>query len=242
MNNSSVAFNIDKNIAVWLGENDVQIEDVFVLLCIADIEDNLETFNNYLRHKTPDQKLVYLQKLVRKQWIDMEYDIEEYSIDNYTVSEEGRRIINFLKGREIIKSVELVNLTSKEEVTGFVDSKVIIDKEKENKFDKFVEEFRNKFPEGKNGGGVSFKGNPIDVKNKLHKFMNKYKKYTMETILLATDLYLNGFKRKGYEFCQAAEYFILKNQTSTLAGFCELVLKNKEGGVGSVSNPFEQTM
>lgn len=238
--NSSISFNINEKIAAWLGENDVQIEDLMVLFCLQN-ENTINILLNYLHYKNSNQKLVYLQKLVRKGWVDMLYDINEYSIDNYNISDEGKRIIDYLNNTEVIKQIELVNLTSKEELTGFVDPKIIRDTEKENKFDQFVEEFRNKFPEGRNGGGVSFRGNSVDVKNKLHKFMNKYKKYDMNIILRATDLYLNPFKRKGFEFCQAAEYFILKNQTSTLAGFCELVLKDKESGVSSI-NPFEQTM
>lgn len=238
MNSKELILNLNLKNTRWLAEHNLSVEDVFVLKVFRSEE--LDILKEYLTFMSSDSKLVYLQRLVRKGFLEMFVDVDEFSWDNYSLSDEAEKVLDYLE-EDMIKEVELVNLVSKEEITGVVDQKVIKDQEKETTFDKFVEEFRSKFPEGKNGGNVSFRGNPIDIKNKLHKFMNKYK-HDMKTILDATDLYLAGFRRKGFEFCQAAEYFIMKNQTSTLAGYCELVKKNGTGGVGNIVNPFEQTM
>jgi hypothetical protein len=229
---------ISKKNAKWLAEHNLQAEDLFVLKIFNS--DDTSVLQQYLTFKTPNQKLVYFQSLVRRGWLEMLVDIDEFSWDNYKLTEEAVKVIEYLEGEDVVKNVELVNLASRDTTEIVLDNKVIVEEEKETIFDQFVEEFRNKWPEGRNGGGVSFRGNKVDIKNKLIKFMNKYK-FNKETILSAADSYLAPFKRKGFEYCQAAEYFILKNQTSTLAGHCEMVLKNGTG-IGSNANPFEQTM
>lgn len=235
---NNMTFKLNSETYKWLADNNLQIEDLFVLK-VFELED-LKILQNYLFYKSSDQKLVYFQKFIRLGLLANLVEVEEFSWDNYVLTEEAEKILKYWSELGAIEVEE-----KKEEIKQklVVDPEVIIVEEKEKTpFDLFVEEFRAKFPEGRNDGGVSFRGNPIDVKNKLHKFMNKYKKYTFEIISKATDLYLAGFKRKGFAYCQAAEYFILKNSSSTLAGYCEMVVNSKDGKVGNITDPFEQQM
>lgn len=239
---SSILININDKNAKWLAEHNLQAEDLFVLKVFS--LDDLSVLRQYLTFKTSDQKLVYLQSLVRRGWLEMLVDVDEFSWENYRLTSEAVKVLEFLDSIEVVKSTKedliVTDVTSIDgkDMNVIHDDDIIIE-DATTVFDGFVEEFRNKWPEGRNGGGVSFRGNKIDIKNKLLKFMNKYK-FNKETILLAADSYLSNFRMKGFEYCQAAEYFILKNQTSTLAGYCEMVLKNV--ATGSSANPFEQTM
>lgn len=240
---SNIVINISDKNAKWLAEHNLQVMDLVVLKIFQS--DNLEILQNYLAYTTSDQKLVFFQSLVRRGWLEMLVEVDEFSWDNYKLTTEAVKALEFLESIEVIsllKKEEIIEVTSSNTSDVNIvlqNSNVIIDQEKETIFDNFVEEFRTRWPEGRNGGGVSFRGNKIDIKSKLLKFMNKYK-FDKETILKAADLYLSTFRRKGFEYCQAAEYFILKNQTSALAGYCEMVLKNVT--TGSSANPFEQTM
>lgn len=240
---SNVLINISDKNAKWLAEHNLQAEDLFILKVFNS--DDISILQQYLTLKTSDQKLVYFQSLVRRGWLEMLVDVDEFSWDNYRLTAETKRVLEFLESIDVIgliKQEETTNVTSvnTKDVDVLVPGvKVIVNQENETIFDNFVEEFRSKWPEGRNGGGVSFRGNKIDIKSKLLKFMNKYK-FNKETILAAADLYLSTFRRKGFEYCQAAEYFILKNQTSALAGYCEMVLNNV--ATGSSTDPFQQIM
>lgn len=61
--------------------------------------------------------------------------------------------------------------------------------------------------------------------------------YTWETILLATDLYLQQEERTGWKYTRTSQYFIRKQDNGTktyssdLANYCELVLGGEETAV-----------
>lgn len=231
-----VTFDIDTKMAKYLSEIDIGVEDLFLLKCVYT--NNWDLVNLYLGNKTLDQKYLTFSRLVRKQLLKIEYeDLLEFSEDNYTLTKDGVGVIFYfeevLKVQEEIREVILLG-------NGILKGEQL---EEKTKFDEFIEKFRNKFPEGKNGGGVRFKGNFVDIKNKMHKFMNKYK-YPMDVILIATDNYLKGFKSKGFEYCSAAQYFISKDKESQLGAWCEEVVEKKDKGESGDSsvNPFLQLM
>lgn len=229
-----IKLEVDLKVIELLVNYELSFEDLFILKIVKG--DHLDFMTAYLTNKNADQKFVYFQKLVRKGLLEiLLVDLDEFSLDNYKLSDIGIKILTSIENLDAI-----VERLEKEDITG-IKEKVIVSEEKESQFDKFVQDFRNKFPEGKNGGNKSLKGNQKDVKDKLIKFINKYK-YEQDIILTATELYLSGFRSKGFEFCQTAEYFILKDASSTLAGFCEMAKKNKEKGIGNIVNPWEQRM
>jgi hypothetical protein len=52
---------------------------------------------------------------------------------------------------------------------------------------------------------------------KLKKFQRKYPSYNSDQILAATIAYVESYEASNYSFMKTAEYFIWKDDTSTLA-------------------------
>lgn len=93
-----------------------------------------------------------------------------------------------------------------------------------------AEKIRNLFPEKVKSGGYIVRSNLLDIIENLDKFKKKYK-YSDEIILKATEVYIDTFRRKNWEFLSCAKYFIMKqNKGSILAEYCDsLTEKIKEG-------------
>lgn len=182
---------------------------------------NFEILNKYLAVKSPDRKRVIIQPLVRKQLV--EGYKEEWK--DYVFTEYGEKVIVSL-----LSAMKIVNTLVDQGDIG----------EEAKLFDKFVYDFINLFPENtKNGGNKTLKSNFTDTKHKMIKFFKKYP-YDRETVLKATQHYINKF-RGNFTYCPAAEYFIMKDNTSSLATECELV-KNNANLEGEIVNPFDQDM
>ena len=56
---------------------------------------------------------------------------------------------------------------------------------------------------------------------KLKKFLQLYPNYTEEEIITATQKYINERRLQGFQYTKSLEYFILKNNTSSLASEIE---------------------
>lgn len=232
-----LVLSLDSAAIEYLTSRDVDIEDLFVLICLHF--NNWTLLNTYLKFKTEDQKIVFFQKLVRKLLVKVAHDQNAYIPEDYSLSSEGEIITNYLLEKCVVDNIEHIPENTKE-LLG-IGNVLIMEKISQEKtpFDDFVEQFRAIFPEGQNGGNAVLKGHPLDVKKLLHKFMNKYR-YDKQTIINATKLYIANFRGR-YAYCHSAENFILKNNRSTLASQCELIMNNNEDKLQSI-NPFEQTM
>jgi hypothetical protein len=93
----------------------------------------------------------------------------------------------------------------------------------------FVTAFRETFPAGIKSGGFYVRSSERDLDNKLKKFVKEYK-YSQDTILEATQAYVDESAIKGYAYMKVANYFIYKNNESMLAGACGAI---EDGGVDS---------
>jgi hypothetical protein len=148
--------------------------------------------------------LAYLQSLERKQLIKKLVNIEEFSWDNYELTDNADIVF--------------------EECVNFIleDSPLVIEPAvPKDKVTKLVEDFIVLFPEGtRNAGGEYLRANAKDVASKMSTFINKYK-YDASTILGATARYVKQQAREQYKWCSAAHYFIGKNGQSKLATECE---------------------
>ena len=91
---------------------------------------------------------------------------------------------------------------------------------------KLAEEIRNYFPGGVKSGNLYVRSAQIDVENKLRTFFSKYPDYTSEQVKLAVSAYINACKQKRYAYMQTLNYFILKDQTSSLAGWIDNMQSN----------------
>lgn len=241
-NNNNVLLNVGLELTGVLRRANASIENLFVIACYW--EDKLYLLDNYLSERTNDQRLVFLQELVRKQLLQTEKTYEELSEDftfrHFNLSGLGEEVAGIITGQAILP--EIVENSA---LLKAVDNLVLNNEQKEKlKFDNFLKDFINKFPEGKkNNGGKMIRTNIEDVRKKMIAFFNKYKRYNNFTLILnATDKFLSDFKG-DYSYCPTAEYFISKNGTSALATECEGILSGGRGGTqNNISNPFEKLM
>jgi hypothetical protein len=92
-----------------------------------------------------------------------------------------------------------------------------------------VEQYRLKWPVGKLPSGSYARVNNKNLETAFKWFFANYK-YDWETILMATDRYLDEYESKGYKFMRTSQYFIKKSESSDksisseLANYCDHVL------------------
>lgn len=96
--------------------------------------------------------------------------------------------------------------------------------------DNWIKQYRTLF---KKTGKVGAMGDPNSVKKKLEKFKIDYPEYNEDTILKATEKYINSESESNYKYLQRADYFISKENSSKesesrLLIFCEEVLEEKD--------------
>ena len=86
---------------------------------------------------------------------------------------------------------------------------------------KFVEEYRDLFPQGVKSGARLVKGDKQGCLTKFKAFKQAYPEYTQEEILTATRAYVDLKRKDNYSFMISADYFISKDKLSMLASYCE---------------------
>lgn len=92
----------------------------------------------------------------------------------------------------------------------------------------WIDEWYNLFPAGvKTGGKHYIKSSKNSCETKLLKFIREYK-FNKDTILKATQNYINDCKNNNYEYMSTAPYFIYKDNNSILSGYCEQLLENNK--------------
>lgn len=91
-----------------------------------------------------------------------------------------------------------------------------------------VDIYRSLFPKGSNNNGFPYKGDKQGCIRKMAKFVKHNPEYTEDTILKATQKYINEKRKDNYQYMHLAHYFIEKNGVSGLGAFCEQV-SNGEG-------------
>lgn len=91
---------------------------------------------------------------------------------------------------------------------------------------KFVDDYRALFPN-------NYKGDKRGCRLKLVNFFKDYEEFSQENILQATKNYIDNFSGK-YDYLQQAHYFIIKNQVSNLASWCEKLSQDDSDNSGSI--------
>lgn len=236
---SNILLEVSIQLTDVLQRANTSIENLFVITCYY--EDKKHILDSYLKHKTDIQKIVFMQELLRKQLLFTEEPYEEllenFSLNKYQLTSVAKDVCAISEGKSILPEKLNDNLLIKS-----VENLVLSGEEKEKiKFEAFLNEFLSKFPEGKkNNGGKIIRTNIDDVRSKMVKFLNKYKRYNnFKLIIDATQSFISNY-RGDFSYCPTAEYFISKNGTSALATECESVLSGKNKG--TISNPFENLM
>lgn len=88
-------------------------------------------------------------------------------------------------------------------------------------FMSFVDTWINLWPTGVKSGGYYIRRDKKDIEPRLRKFIDKYKQYDQETILKATEAYIDRFRCTGWKYIMNALYFIKHEEKgSTLAAEC----------------------
>ncbi len=106
---------------------------------------------------------------------------------------------------------------------------------KQKDLEDFVEKYRNLFPQGVKSGGRIVKGDKQGCLAKIKRFNSKYSEYTQQDILDATKAYLDLKRKVNWDKCVCADYFILKDGLSMLAGYCEdIKLRGKQIEKGEI--------
>ena len=99
----------------------------------------------------------------------------------------------------------------------------------------WIDDWRDLWPVGVKSGGRPVRGDKKGCNAKMKKFVQEYD-YTKEEIFEATKIYVFEKSRDNNRYMTCADYFILKNGSSTLASFCEDIrergssLKDTEDG------------
>lgn len=95
--------------------------------------------------------------------------------------------------------------------------------------EKWKQDWYDLFPRGIKNGAYPIKGDRKGCFNKLDKFIKDYPEYPIDVIMDATEEYIKQSKQNNYKYMQQAHYFISKNNISTLASYCEVILDKREG-------------
>lgn len=91
----------------------------------------------------------------------------------------------------------------------------------------FVAEYRDLFPKG-SPNGYPAKGDKNGCIKKMKKFLKDNPEYNEDIILTATKLYVAKKKMENYRYMKAADYFIIKDNISLLASYCEEITTSGE--------------
>ena len=98
------------------------------------------------------------------------------------------------------------------------------------------------FPNKKLSSGKYARVNVKTLENSFRWFFDNYA-YSWETILKATDKYVDEYSVRRYEYMRTSQYFVRKQNTdktwdSELATYCDLI----ENGYDEETNDFKETV
>ena len=118
-----------------------------------------------------------------------------------------------------IHGVELIKKAEK--VFGEIKSKeIVVEKD-------FIDEYYEMWPKGKLPSGKYARVDKKNLENSFKWFFKTYK-YSWDTVLKATALYLDHYETQGWKFMRTSQYFIRKMEndkslTSELADYCNTI-------------------
>lgn len=127
------------------------------------------------------------------------------------------------KGEKLIKEIEMLFKPLKK----LVNIDLLGSDYKER-----IQEYTNIFPTQKLPSGKYARGNAKNIEENFMWFFQEYPDYSWDTILEATEKYVEEYRLKNYEYMRTAMYFIkkLKDGTSEseLANYCDIALNSDD--------------
>lgn len=164
-------------------------------LNIKTLVDNKLTPNSY----------VYLYYLVHK----MLCPIPLPNINLTKLEEKG-----FIKlhGKQVVARVKAIQL---------IEGEQYVYTEPLNRVEEWIGEWRDLFPAGVKTGGYYVKGSLSGCTKKMIKFIRDNKGVTKDQIFRATEKYIEEYRKRSFQYMKVADYFISKDNMSTLASYIE---------------------
>lgn len=131
------------------------------------------------------------------------------------------------EGKSLIEKIETIFKKQPKSIKN-----ILGDDYKEN-----IKTFRNMFPSIKLPNGKYAKSSEKNLETKFKLFFSNYN-YTWKVIFKATRLYILEFEQKNWKFMRTSQYFIIKDNTSDLADYCERIMSGEK--IENNNNNFNQ--
>lgn len=163
--------------------------------------------------------LACMKDNIQTKKINVTLELQALIYNEYVIVTKDDKIIITSKGAKVINQVE--GLFKKLARNG---AQEIMGEEYESK----IKEYNETFPAVKLPTGKYARTNIGNLKNAFKWFFSAYD-YSWDTILEATQRYVDEYELSGYKYMRTSQYFIRKQDTdksysSDLATYCEMVL------------------
>lgn len=153
--------------------------------------------------------------------IEKNYDLTKQYIEKFGgfSIKELEILINkgFVQSSNGSYDLDKLNITTKFEDILF---------EKEDSI-KWIDDWYDLFPKGIKSGNYQVRSDKPNCIKKLKKFLTLYPQFNKDIIMQATKAYINEFSLKGYNYMKLAPYFIEKDGTSVLWGYCNNIIEGE---------------
>lgn len=213
---------------------------LFILFALyEDRIDLLDEFDDFNRQK---RAFVLYMELVNRDLIEFNIDgDDEKESPVFRLTKAGIEFVEYIKA-EFSLSFQQID-SEKIAVAGIEEtqlSKVI----NPDSLEEWIDEWIDIFPRGLKSGGRLVRGDRISCLRKMKVFMKEYP-YTKDTIIKATQKYIESKRAEGFQYTRCAVYFIYrvessqKDKISDLAAWCDQVLHEQSEGNTQSSNNLE---
>jgi len=167
--------------------------------------------------------LACMRDNIQTKKINVALELQALIYNEYVIVTKDDKIIITSKGARIVNHLE--GLFKKLAKNG---AQEIMGKDYEQK----IKEYNETFPAIKLPTGKYARTNINNLKNAFKWFFNNYD-YSWDTILEATERYVDEYHRQGYNFMRTSQYFIRKQDQdksylSDLANYCDIILNSEE--------------
>jgi len=161
--------------------------------------------------------------------INLYFEMRRLKSEDYIVySEEEEKTLVTEKGNLLLAEMETLYDKTVETL-----SKGIIG----NEYEEHIRSYNLLFPRGKLPSGKQARVNPKNLESAFKWFFKSFD-YSWETVLKATELYINEYRLRNYLYMRTSQYFIRKTlpdrtSESELANYCEMIITGNYEDPGS---------
>jgi hypothetical protein len=140
----------------------------------------------------------------------------------FTLTKEGIELVEFIK-----KEFEAIDEDINTEIIAISGVETLKDEPDKDSVEGWIDEWLEIFPRGVKSGGKLLRSDRASCIRKMKNFMLEYK-YSKDTIMRATERYIEHKRLQEFQYTRCAVYFIYHvangDKTSDLAAECEQLL------------------